>query len=166
MTKIVLDSDGLIKLIKAGCYHKLFKHFACSITKEVYEETVIRGMERMYDDAFQIEELIKKGLLNIEKTKNNQQARRILKNTSVGKGESSSLHLFLNANAMVIISNDRAFLNLLEQNNIPFIIPADLIVRLYELNMISKDEATDALFQIKPYVNKNSYNNAKANLED
>lgn len=55
-----MDSDGLIKLIKADCSHKLFKHFACSITKEVYEETVIMGMERMYDDAFKIEEFIKK----------------------------------------------------------------------------------------------------------
>lgn len=67
---------------------------------------------------------------------------------------------------MAIISDDRAFLNLLEQNDIPFITPADLIVRLCELEIISKDEAMDALYQIKPYVNKNSYNNAKANLED
>lgn len=166
MTKIVFDSDGLIKLIKAGCLQRLLEHFSCSITREVYEETALKGMERLYEDAFQIEELVKNGRLNVEKVKNNKQAQQILKYSGVGKGEASSLHHFFNTNARAIISDDRAFLNLLEQNNIPFITPADLIIRLYELKLISKDEAMDALNRIKPYVSKNSYNNAKVNLED
>ena len=166
MTKIVFDSDGLIKLTKAECLQILLEHFTCSITKEVYEETALKGMERLYDDAFQIEELVKKGKLNVEKAKNNKQAQQILKYSGFGKGEASSLHLFFDTNAMAIVSDDRAFLNLLEQNNIPFITPADLIIRMYELKLISKNEAMDALNKIKPYVSKNSYNNAKANLED
>ena len=166
MTKIVFDSDGLIKLTKAECLQILLEHFTCSITKEVYEETAIKGMERLYDDAFQIEELVKKGMLNVEKTKNNKQAQQILKSSGVGKGEASSLHLFFNTNARAIISDDRIFLNLLEQNNIPFIIPADLIIRLVELKLISKDEAMDALNKLKPYVSQKNYNNAKENLED
>lgn len=166
MTKIVFDSDGLIKLTKAGCLQKLLEHFTCSITREVYEETALKGMERLYDDAFQIEELIKNGRLNVEKAKNNKKAQQILKYSGVGKGEASSLHLFFNTNAVAIVSDDRAFLNLLEQNNLPFITPADLIIKLYELKLLSKNEAMDALNKIKPYVSKNSYNNAKANLED
>ena len=166
MTKIVFDSDGLIKLIKAECLQKLLEHFTCSITREVYEETALKGMERLYDDAFQIEKLVKNGRLNVEKAKNDKQAQQILKYSGVGKGEASSLHLFFNTNAGAIISDDRAFLNLLEQNNIPFIIPADLIIRLVELKLISRDEAVDALNRIKTYVSKNSYNNAKANLEE
>jgi hypothetical protein len=50
-------------------------------------------------------------------------------------------------------------------NNIPFIIPIDLIIRLYRLKIISKEEAMDGLTEMKAYVNKNCYNNAKANLE-
>lgn len=166
MTKIVFDSDGLIKLVKAGCIQRLLEQFTCSITREVYEETALKGMERLYDDAFQIEELVKNGMLNVEKAKNDKQAQQILKYSGVGKGEASSLHLFFNTNARAIISDDRTFLNLLEQNNIPFITPADLIIRLYELKLISKKEAMDALNKIKPYVSKNNYNSAKANLED
>jgi len=166
MTKIVFDSDGLIKLTKAECLQILLEHFTCSITKEVYEETAIKGMERLYDDAFQIEELVKKGMLNVEKMKNNKQAQQILKSSGVGRGEASSLHLYFNTNARAIISDDRIFLNLLEQNNIPFITPADLIIRLIELNLISKDEAVEALNKLKPYVSKKNYNNAKENLED
>lgn len=165
MTKIVFDSDGLIKLIKGGCYQELFEHFTCSISKEVYEETVIKGMERLYEDAFQIEELVKNKKLKVEKAKNNKHAQFILKYSDVGKGEASTLHLFFDTNAKAIISDDRVFLNLLQQNNVPFITPTDLIVRLYELKIISKEEAMEALTKIEPYVNKNSYNNAKANLE-
>lgn len=166
MTKLVFDSDGLIKLTKADCLQILLEHFTCSITKEVYEETALKGMERLYDDAFQIEELVKNGRLNVEKAKNNKHVQQILINSGLGKGEASSLHLFFNINAKAIISDDRAFLNLLGQNNIPFIIPADMIIRLFELKLISKDDAIDALNKLKPYVNKDNYNNAKENLED
>jgi len=165
MTKIIFDSDGLIKLVKAGCFQKLPKHFTCLISNEVYEETVLKGMERLYEDAFQIEELVKKKMLKVEKVKNNKKAQSILENSKVGKGETSTLHLFFNINAEAIISDDRVFLKILHLNNIPFIIPIDLIIRLYELKIISKEEAMDGLTEIKPYVNKNCYNNAKANLE-
>jgi len=166
MTKIVFDSDGLIKLVKAKCYEKLLKHFTCLISKEVYEETVLRGMERLYEDAFLIDELVKKKMLQVQKVRNNKKAQSILENCNLGKGETSTLYLFFNVEAKTIISDDRFFLNLLLQNNIPFITPTDLIVRLYELKIINKKDALSALSKIKPYVNKNSYNNAKTNMED
>lgn len=165
MKKIVFDSDGLIKLTKAGCLQKVLKHFVCSITKEVYDESVIKGMERFYDDAFQIEEMVKKGMLKVENVKNNKHAGAILKGSAVGRGESSSLHLYFNVNALAIISDDRVFLDILQRNNVPFVTPTDLIVRLYELNIISKDETMNALNMIKPYISKNNYDKAKTNLE-
>lgn len=165
MTKIIFDSDGLIKLVKAGCFRKLPDYFTCLISNEVYEETVLKGMERLYEDAFQIEELVKKKMLKVENVKINNKAQSILENSKVGKGEISTLHLFFNTKAKAIISDDRIFLKILHQNNIPFIIPIDLIIRLYELKIISKQEAIDGLIEIKPYVNKNCYDNAKANLE-
>ncbi len=166
MTKIVFDSDGLIKLVKAKCHEKLPTHFTCLISKEVYEETVLRGMERLYDDAFLIEEHVKNKTLQVQKVRNNKKAQSILENCNLGKGETSTLYLFFNVNAKTIISDDRIFLNLLLQNNIPFITPTDLIVRLYELKIINKKDAINALSKIKPCVNKNSYNNAKTNMED
>lgn len=165
MTKIIFDSDGLIKLVKAGCFRKLPDYFTCLISNEVYEETVLKGMERLYEDAFQIEELVKNKKLKVEKVQNNNKAQSLLEDSKVGKGETSTLHLFYNINAKAIISDDRIFLKILHQNNIPFIIPIDLIIRLYGLKIISKKEAIDGLIEIKPYVNKNCYDNAKANLE-
>lgn len=165
MTKIVLDSDGLIKLTKAGCLRGILDNFECLITEEVYNETVVRGLERYYDDAFEINEYIKDGMLSVEKKYNNQSAHDLLRNHKFGKGESSSLHLFLSINAKAIISDDRAFLNLLDKNDIPYVIPTDLIVRLYELNIITKEKSIKALDRIKIYVQKYSYDVAKHNLE-
>lgn len=119
MKNLVFDSDGLIKLTKAGILEKVIGHFICSITKEVYDETVVKGLERFYDDAFQIDGLI--------------------------------------------ISDDRAFLSVLQQNNVAFITPADFIVRSFELRILSKDESLNALDMIEPYIC--NYEKAKSDME-
>ena len=165
MNMIVLDSDALIKLTKAGCLGKILGTIDCFISNEVYEETVINGMKRFYEDAFQIDGLVREGKLKIEETRNNEMAQNILKGSKLGKGENSTLHLFFNMNASAIISDDRAFLNILHQNNIPFIIPTDLIVRLYELKIITMEEFMKALDMIKPYVSKHNYDRAKNSPE-
>lgn len=72
---------------------------------------------------------------------------------------------FFNKNASSIISDDRVFLNILHQNNVPFIIPTDVIVRLYELKIIMVEEFKEAMEMIKPYVSKHNYDKAKNNLE-
>ncbi len=163
MNNIVLDSDGLIKLTKAGILEKILENFICSITMEVYNEAVVKGMEHFYEDAFQIEDLIKEGKIHIRKTEESKKAINILKRSSLGKGEVSSLHLFFNLDAEVIISDDRAFLSVLQHSNIPFVTPADLIVRSFELKILSKNESLNALIKIKPYIS--NYENAKSNLE-
>ena len=163
MKNIVFDSDGLIKLTKAGIHEKVVEYFICSITKEVYDETVVKGMERFYDDAFQIDGLIKKGKIMVKNIENNKKASNILKGSSLGRGETSSLHLYFNLNAEAIISDDRAFLSVLQQNNVAFITPADLIVRSFELKMLSKDESLNALDMIEPYIC--NHEKAKSDME-
>jgi len=163
MKNIVFDSDGLIKLTKAGIHEKVVEYFICSITKEVYDETVVKGMERFYDDAFQIDGLIKKGKIMVKNIENSEKATNILKGSSLGRGETSSLHLYFNLNAEAIISDDRVFLSVLQQNNVAFITPADLIVRSFELRILSKDESLNALDMIEPYIC--NHEKAKSDME-
>ncbi len=89
----------------------------------------------------------------------------MLENCTFGVGECSTLHRFHNLYAKVIVTDDRAFLNLLDRNNIPYIIPTDLIVRLYELKVITKDESINFLDAIKVYVSGPNYDVARRNLE-
>ena len=165
MNTIVSDSDGLIKLMKSGCLINILTSFECSITEDVFNETVVQGMERLYEDAYGINKLIEQSKLKVEKIIDNKYAKKILADKTFGAGECSTLHLYLNSGAKAIITDDRAFLNLLDKSEIPFIIPTDLIVRLYELKVISKDESIKALDRIKEYVSVHNYNTAIRNLE-
>ncbi len=144
---------------------KILNCFQCSITEEVYDETVIRGMERAHDDAYEINELVKEGKLKVENIKKNKLVENMFENRTFGAGECSTLHLFHNSDTKVIVTDDRAFLNLLDKNNIPYIIPTDLIVRLYELKVITKDESINSLDAIKIYVSGPNYDAARRNLE-
>ena len=76
-------------------------------------KTVISGMRRFYEDAFRIDGWVRGGKLTVEGTINNKIAQDILKGSKLGKGENSTLHLFFNKNASSIISDDRAFLNII-----------------------------------------------------
>ncbi len=72
MSIFVLDSDGLIKLVKSSIIEQLLKRFSCFISSEVYEEVVIRGKEKLYEDAFIIEKHVRADILKVMKTKENQ----------------------------------------------------------------------------------------------
>lgn len=166
MAIFVLDSDGLIKLIKANIIEVLLKNFSCFISKEVYKEVVIEGKKRLYEDAFTIESLVKKGMLKVKEVKEDKKAFKILKDVfELGKGEKSTLYLFFNLKADAIISDDNAFLNILKANSIPFIIPSDIISRLVELKIIDKESGIKALNAIEYYIRRENYLMAKKVIE-
>lgn len=50
MSKLVFDSDGLIKLQKAGVLKMLATSHECLVPKKVYEESVERGKAELYGD--------------------------------------------------------------------------------------------------------------------
>ncbi len=61
---------------------------------------------------------------------------------SLGSGERGALRLFLKEKAHFIVTDDRAFLNVLVRNRTPFLTPAELLVRLlpYALRLLSRGE--------------------------
>ena len=48
---VVFDSDGLIKLAKAGALERVLEAWTCLVPRAVYVETVERGLEAAYPDA-------------------------------------------------------------------------------------------------------------------
>lgn len=166
MYKIIFDSDGIIKITKSGFGEKILEHFNCIISKEVYQECVIEGKKHYYDDAFKIEEFTKIGILKIKRAVETKESEEILfKTKSLGIGEISSLKLFISLRADTIVSDDKTFVNLLFFNEIPYILPIDLIVRCYELKILSKDDTLYAIENIRYYVTESSYLKAKIKLE-
>lgn len=160
-----MDSDGLVKLGKAGVLEVLAQEFECLIPEAVYEETVKRGKEEAYEDAFYLEEIIEKFIQSRE-AKTNLKAEKIVQGiTFLGQGEKETLKLYFNEKAGSIVSDDRAFLNLLERNKVSFLTPANLVVELSEKNKITPSEGLKALEKMKPLIRNEVYQKAKEDLE-
>ena len=134
--------------------------FNCIATNEVKREAVDEGKKRMHPDADTIEELIKSGLLKIKNPKNSVETA-----DSLGKGELSILALNKEVKNHIIVSDDHAFLKKLEEENHDFLVPADLIPLLKNLNKISQNEAAECLEKMKAFIKESHYGRIKKQLE-
>jgi len=163
--KLVFDSDGLIKLTKAGLPHEIFDSVNVYISEDVYNECVIEGKRGLYEESFEIESLIESKKIFKKKQKTNKRALKILKDHNFGKGEESIAHLFFNIKADAIVSDDKKFLNFLFNNRIPFMIPADFIINLHENKVLNKKDALKVLGELKPFIKDKYYIKTKNELE-
>ena len=163
--KLVFDSDALIKLVKAGFPKEIFKNFNAYIPNEVYNEVVTKGKYGLFEDAFTIENIINVGLLRKKKSGFDLKIRRLLESTNLGKGEKSALHLFREIKASAIISDDHQFLTFLHKNKMPFITPADLVIRLNKVNLIDYKESVKILEGLKLFIKDEQYKNFKKQLK-
>ena len=170
MYNLLLDSDALIKLTRSKAIFRVCEAFNCLITNEIKEETVEDGKKRFYPDALVIEKLIKDNLVKIRDSKrmpNIKEETEFSANfAGFGKGEKSVLRLYRSARNSIIISDDSAFIKHLESKNIPFFIPADLIILLKKLNKISLKEAMHFLDGMKVFIKEEVYNEAKKELKE
>ena len=158
MYKVVFDGDGLIKLAKSGLLDRATKSLKCIISKEVYREVVEKGKEKLYEDAYTVERFVHSGEIKVI------EIRKIKSESSLGAGELSTLEVYKNKKADIIVSDDRRFLRLLEEENIPFIIPTDMIVILTKISKITKEEAINSLNKIRNLVKEDAYLAALQNL--
>ena len=154
MVKFVFDADGVIKLAKSGVLDSVSVFAACHLSTQVYEE-VLKGKENMYEDAFIVEGLVAKGKIKVVTI------RKAEVMAGLGGGEQSALLLYEKLGADAVISDDRKFLSFLEEKEVPFIIPTDLIVLLSAKGRISKAKAREALDSLRPFVREENYRLAK-----
>lgn len=153
MIKFVLDTDAAVKLAKAGVLSSLSSSAKCFMSKLAYEE-VLKGKEKMHEDAFAVE-----GLANVGKIKIMESKTETIE--GLGIGECSSLSLFQKVKADAVISDDRKFLLAIEKDGIPFLTSTSVITWLTLKKHISKLEALEALESIKNLVREENYRNAK-----
>lgn len=154
MVKFVLDADGAIKLAKAGVLEALAERASCLLPEQVYSE-VMRGKEKMYEDAFVTESLVEKLKIKVIQVSNLENLE------SSGAGEISALAAFRREAADAIITDDTHFISIIERRNIPFMTPTDTVVWLVKIGKISMKEGFAALDRIRSIVRKGAYARAK-----
>jgi hypothetical protein len=154
--RYVFDSDALIKITKAGVAKKILQKIDGVITEKVFQETV-KGKEE-FKDAALIKKFVDEKILSVVKVKKNRVAGRILKGAyRLGEGEISVLHSFFSERVDFIVSDDRAFLKVVDINGLPFLVPGNLISRGVELGWLAQKEGEMALNNIKHLINKEEY---------
>lgn len=161
MYKLIVDSDALIKLMKSGVLEKICQYYNCIITNEVKNECVDEGKKRLHKDALKIEELINKKLLI---TKDAKKARKIKEN--LGKGEVSTVNLYFQEKNSIIVTDDSAFIRYLEENNIKFLIPADLILLMKNSNKIDRKTALKYLEKMRDFIREEVYTDVKKDIKE
>ena len=164
--KVVLDSDGLIKLVKAEVLETMITVWTCLISRAVYEETVERGLRAAYPDATRIEQILQTHRIDARTPVVHPKAQRILKGTKVlGRGETEALHLFFAENADAILSDDARLLTLLNRAGVPSLPPALAVVHLALRRELAPEKALVHLRKMKPLINPGVYRRAHEDLQ-
>jgi len=161
MYKFVIDSDALIKLTKSEVLWEICNHYNCIITSEVKNECVDEGKKRLHKDALKIEEFINKNLLKVRDVK---KERKIKEN--LGKGEISTASLYFQEKNSVIVTDDSAFIKYLEESNIKFFVPADLILLMKNSRKIDSKTALKYLKKMKLFIREEVYADIKKDIKE
>ena len=149
MVRILLDADASIKLTKISVIEIFVSAFEVILTSEVYDEHVTAGLKRNYPYAKKMEKLVSDGKVVVAKVANNP---TVSDNFRLGRGEKSVLNYFLVNDNDLIVSDDEAFLKILDQFGIPFTPVAGAILMCVIHELISKEKGLKYLESLKPMI--------------
>ena len=165
MSSIVLDSDGLIKVAKAGLLEALAGRFSCLIAEEVYHEVVVAGIRDGHAEAAEIEALLHSGAIKRPPIAPRGRLPSDWPSGVLGSGEEGTYRLFKGESNRVILTDDRAFLRYLGRRGDACLTPTAALVRLHELGVVTPASGLLALDRLKPLVRADAYLFAKSLLE-
>lgn len=166
MSKFVIDADALIKLGKAGILAALLEAHEILIPTAVYEEAVVTGKQEMYEDAFVLEEVLKRGEAGVVRREGDEETVDDAARASLGPGERDAFVLYRQEWADAVLSDDRVFLGFLEENGVPYLTPTAVVVDFAGSERLPLDEAFRVLEGLKGYVRRAVYESARRTLEE
>lgn len=82
----------------------------------------------------------------------------------LGRGEQEALCLFFAARADTLVSDDAAFVALLDQAQIPYLLPARVLVELAAEGHLQGRAALSALERMRPWIRPDVYRLARDDL--
>jgi len=144
--KILMDSDCLIKLTKAGLKENIASLCKIIIPQAVYDEVVVAGKKKRCDDAFVVENNESIGKIHVYK-----------KISSANKGDDALFELFNRGIHTAVGTDDVRLSKRLQTNGIPFILPAVIILKLFEMEHISYEKALWMLDQLSAFISGDEY---------
>ena len=143
---ILMDADCLIKLTKAGLKEKLASLCSIIIPQEVYAEVVVAGKKKGCDDAFVVENNVANKKIKCLKTK-----------SSSDKGDDALVELFEKGLYAAVGTDDARLVKRLHTYGIPFVLPAVIILKLFESKQLEYGIALWMLDQLSPFISGDEF---------
>jgi len=165
---IVADADGLIKLGKSGVLPLLLSATEILVPAAVYEEAVRAGKKEMHEDAFELERTLRDGGAEVvsDAEGGGGEVEELLKDaSSLGAGERGAFRILHARGADAVLTDDRAFVNLLRRTQTRVLLPAAAIVLLARSGRIAAEDAIAALGRIEHLVRRDVYEEARQELK-
>ncbi|CAD6491127.1 MAG: hypothetical protein CHKLHMKO_00078 [Candidatus Argoarchaeum ethanivorans] len=163
MMKILLDADASIKLTKISIIETLAAGFEVIITAEVYGEQVTAGLKRNHPDAKKMEKLVSDGKVTVVKS---TEKSSVYDSLVLGRGEKSVLNYYLANDVDLIISDDEAFLKILDNYAVPFTPVAGAILMCIMHGLISKEDGIKYLELLTPMIRDENMFYIKSKIEE
>jgi len=152
--KLLMDSDCLIKITKAGLKECMVQHFHITLPKIVEVEVVDSGMVKNLPDAIIVRENIKQKKLHVDL------AKKYFKN-----GDEAVCELYDHNKFKAVATDDAKLIKFLHSLNIPYIVPAALLYSLFKHKKITKQKCLEFLNKLKPFINIDEYSSVRILLE-
>jgi len=162
--RVVLDSDGLIKLTKAGILEVVVRAWTCLIPQAVWAETVEREIKAAYSDALAIHEAIHRSMVQ-PRIRHPRATALLAQKHGLGQGEQEALHLFFRARADAIVSDDVAFLTVLSRAGVRYMPPPLVLVQLARERHLEPQAALEGLERMRRFIRPEVYRAARSDLE-
>ena len=162
MMKILLDADASIKLAKIGIIETFASGFEVIITADVYREQVTTGLKRNYPDAKKMEKLVSDGKVAVVKS---TEKSSVYDSLTLGRGEKSVINYYMANDVDLIISDDEAFLKILDNYAVPFTPVAGAILMCIIHGLMSKEKGIKYLELLKPMIRDENMFYIKSKIE-
>ena len=163
MMTILLDADASIKLTKISIIEILALGFEIILTSEVYDEQVIAGLKRNYEDAAKMEKLVAdKKVAVVEVTEKSS----VYESFRLGRGEKSVMNYCLTNDVDMIVSDDEAFLKIPDNYQVPFTPVAGTILMCVIHGLVNKENGLKYLYSLKPMIRDEHMFYIKSKIED
>ena len=163
MIKILLDADASIKLTKISIIAALASGFEIILTSEVYDEHVTAGLKRNYVDAKKMEKLVAdKKVAVVEVTEKSS----VYESFRLGRGEKSVMNYCLTNDVDMIVSDDEAFLKILDNYEVHFTPVAGTILMCVIHGLVNKEKGLKYLESLKPMIRDEHMFYIKSKIED
>ena len=152
--KLLMDADCLIKLTKAGLKELVTTRDNISIPEQVKREVVDAGKKKQCVDAFAVGKNIESKIISV-----------IDVPMRVEKGDQALIAIYRKEDYDAIATDDTKLTRRLKALNIPFILPALVLYRLFKESKIDYKMALWALQQLSEFISEDEFSTARLLME-